>query len=273
MPGFLKPTTTPTPDEIFDVWLSELNGSELKVLLYIVRRTFGFGKDADAISLSQITKGIQKRNGETLDRGTGLSRKSAYKAVQSLEEKGLIKVDRTLAEDGDNEVNIYALVFREGVGEKFPYRRGEIPLGVGEKFPSQETVEQETVLQETDLSNFERSPDPIQENRRADREASSVEQGEEEIRSANITRIMTDFSLRVLHDGNHIKSNITQAHNIWNESGLEEEAFIDALREAKRIALKWSANIRKVADEGEGLKNRAPYFFRVLRNLVLPSES
>ena len=112
MPGFLKPTTTPTPDEIFDVWLSELTGSELKVLLYIVRRTFGFGKDADAISLSQITNGIQKRNGEILDRGTGLSRKSVYKAVQNLEEKGLVEVDRAMAEDGFNEINIYRLVFR-----------------------------------------------------------------------------------------------------------------------------------------------------------------
>ena len=56
--GFLRPTTTPTPDEIFDVWLSHLSGAETKVILYIVRRTFGFGKDADAISLSQICNGI-----------------------------------------------------------------------------------------------------------------------------------------------------------------------------------------------------------------------
>jgi hypothetical protein len=51
--GFLRPTTTPTPDEIFDVWLSELTGSELKVLLYIVRRTFGF-KDEVRRSVAKL---------------------------------------------------------------------------------------------------------------------------------------------------------------------------------------------------------------------------
>jgi hypothetical protein len=75
--GFFRPTTTPTLDEIFDVWLSQLTGSELKVLLYIVRRTFGFKKDADRISLTQICEGIITREGKVLDRGTGLSRTSA----------------------------------------------------------------------------------------------------------------------------------------------------------------------------------------------------
>ena len=128
MPGFLKPTTTPTPDELFDVWLSSLTGSELKVLLYIIRRTFGFGKDVEAISLSQIMKGRQNENGEVLDLGTGLSRKSAYQAVQNLEQKELIEVGRALAGDGINEINTYSLAFKGGVGSKVTYGRGKIPL-------------------------------------------------------------------------------------------------------------------------------------------------
>jgi hypothetical protein len=48
-PGFRRPTTTPVPDELFDEWLAVLSGAELKCLLYIVRRTLGFKKDADAI--------------------------------------------------------------------------------------------------------------------------------------------------------------------------------------------------------------------------------
>ncbi len=39
-----RPTTTPVPDEIFDEWLAVLGHAELRVLLYIVRRTFGFDK-------------------------------------------------------------------------------------------------------------------------------------------------------------------------------------------------------------------------------------
>src|SRR5687768_17603022 len=109
--GFKRPTTTPTPDELFDVWLPVLLPAELKVLLYIIRRTFGFKKDADAISLKQICTGITTRDGKVIDRGTGLSRRAAYQAVQSLEERGLILVDRQATEDGDNSVNVYSLVF------------------------------------------------------------------------------------------------------------------------------------------------------------------
>ena len=42
--GFVCPTTTPVPDQLFDELLHRLSGAELKVLLYIVRRTFGFKK-------------------------------------------------------------------------------------------------------------------------------------------------------------------------------------------------------------------------------------
>jgi hypothetical protein len=110
--GFLRPTTTPTPDEIFDVWLSQLTGSELKVLLYIVRRTFGFKKDADRISLTQICESIVTREGKVLDRGTGLSRTSASRAVRALESLGLIVVSRSQDEGGKHATNTYRLHFK-----------------------------------------------------------------------------------------------------------------------------------------------------------------
>ena len=55
-PGFLRPTTTPVPDEVFDVLMDMLTGAELKVVLYICRRTFGFRKEADNISLTQMIR-------------------------------------------------------------------------------------------------------------------------------------------------------------------------------------------------------------------------
>src|SRR2546423_9842309 len=51
---FQGPNYTLVPDEVFDRLLPELTGAELKVLLYIIRRTFGFKKDADSISLAQM---------------------------------------------------------------------------------------------------------------------------------------------------------------------------------------------------------------------------
>ena len=112
--GFSKPNTTPTPDDIFDVFLTELTHAELKVLLYIVRRTFGFKKPSDSISLKQISEGIVTRKGKRLDSGAGITRRGAIKAVQGLEKKGLIAVKRIKTDDGYNKVNIYALRFRGG---------------------------------------------------------------------------------------------------------------------------------------------------------------
>src|SRR5436190_18683822 len=88
--GFSAPTTTPTPDDLFDRFLAELSGGELKVLLYITRRTFGFKKEADSISFSQLTSGIKTRSGKLLDHGTGLSLSAVKLAVRSLERRGLI---------------------------------------------------------------------------------------------------------------------------------------------------------------------------------------
>ena len=50
--GFSAPNYTQVPDELFDDLMTDLSGAELKVLLYIIRRTFGFKKTEDTISLS-----------------------------------------------------------------------------------------------------------------------------------------------------------------------------------------------------------------------------
>lgn len=112
--GFAKPNTTPTPDDVFDIFMTELTHAELKVLLYIVRRTFGFKKMSDRISLKQISTGIVTRDGKQLDNGAGVNRRTAQRVVQRLEERGLITVKRVRTEDGYNHVNTYALRFRGG---------------------------------------------------------------------------------------------------------------------------------------------------------------
>jgi phage replication O-like protein O len=107
--GFRFPNTTPVPDELFDDLLADLSGAELKVVMYICRRTFGFKKDSDTISISQMTNGIQKKDGEVLDRGTGLSKDSVARAVKSLEEKGVIVRIRRRSEDKGDEPTTYQL--------------------------------------------------------------------------------------------------------------------------------------------------------------------
>jgi len=111
--GFRRPTTTPVPDELFDEWLAVLSGAELKCLLYIVRRTLGFKKDADAISLSQMVNGITTRDGRVLDGGTGLNRSTVVAALASLEARGLITVVRAADEQGAALTSTYALRWRD----------------------------------------------------------------------------------------------------------------------------------------------------------------
>ena len=62
-PGVTSPNNTPVPDEFLDELLPVLSGAELKVLLYVSRRTFGFKRDSDNISLSQMLNGLRTRDG------------------------------------------------------------------------------------------------------------------------------------------------------------------------------------------------------------------
>jgi hypothetical protein len=88
----LRPNFTQIPNYFLDELMSELSDSELKVLLYIMRRTYGFQKKGDKISISQLQKGITNSDGVQIDRGTGLSNRSIINAVRSLEKIGVILV-------------------------------------------------------------------------------------------------------------------------------------------------------------------------------------
>jgi phage replication O-like protein O len=101
--GYAKPNYTPVPDELFDEQLPDLSGAELKVLLYIIRRTFGFKKESDNISLNQLLHGITTTEGIVLDRGTGLTKKTLLETIKSLVEKKLIIAQRRRSEEKGNE--------------------------------------------------------------------------------------------------------------------------------------------------------------------------
>jgi hypothetical protein len=167
--GFHGPNFTQVPDQLFDELLPTLSGSELKVLLYIIRRTFGFKRDADAISLSQMLSGIVTRDGRRLDHGAGVSKKSLLSALRSLEKRSIIVIERRRIAGRGDTASVYQLnVIRSetrGVktpprgGAEFPHGGGgEIPPGPrGKNSPTQDTGLQETEEQETDIKNIEYS--------------------------------------------------------------------------------------------------------------------
>ena len=162
--GFQKPNYTMVPDELFDELLADLNGSELKALLYIVRRTFGFKRDSDSISINQMLEGIRARDGRVLDRGTGLARSTLVNALKSLEDRNVIISERRSSPDQGFEATIYRLNVigyePEGRSETPDTPSTKIELGMSEnRTPPSTKIElalvrksnpQETVKQHTD---------------------------------------------------------------------------------------------------------------------------
>jgi Bacteriophage replication protein O len=160
--GYTSPSYTNVPDQLFDEHLAFLSGAELKVLLYIVRRTFGFKKDSDNISLSQMLHGIGRRDGTVLDHGVGLTKKTLLLAIKSLQDKHLITTERRQSIERGNEPTSYRLNMASGLGVKTIPPMGEkVLLGAGELIPpsprGNNSTTQDTVLQETDKQDIDPS--------------------------------------------------------------------------------------------------------------------
>ncbi len=210
--GFRSPHYTQVPDELFDELLSTLSGAELKVVLYIIRRTFGFKKQRERISLSQIRTGITTRDGRVLDRGTGLSLSAAQSAIKGLVAKGIIHATRNRSAERGDEATTYELHLREredaldskdaGIREGQPvstpvtgrgahptspmppvhsdtltpvpdHRHGGLPIFGGGRY--RQSVTQETVVQHTDVSaRISRAARPLDEQGNGDGAAAGI---------------------------------------------------------------------------------------------------
>jgi len=95
-PGLYPPLYTQTPDVLFDWVAPFLPEIELRVLLYLIRRTLGFKKQGDQITIDQIASGIVTREGIRLDWGAQLGERSVQRALSGLEAKGLIERHKQL---------------------------------------------------------------------------------------------------------------------------------------------------------------------------------
>ncbi len=88
-----------------------------------------------------------------------------------------------------------------------------------------------------------------------------------------IAQYAIELSRTILHDELHVQSNISNAMHRWRDSGLAVDAFIERMEEAKVRTLKHTATIRTAPNLAArgcafGQKNRAPYFFAVLKDLI-----
>jgi len=108
-PGFPKDLNGRywTYPKIMDSFWCQLTGSEQKVLDFILRRTFGWRKTEDRISISQFKNGIKTRDGRWIERGTGLKKDATIiKAYNRIAELGFIDIVRK-----SRKVLIYRLRF------------------------------------------------------------------------------------------------------------------------------------------------------------------
>src|SRR5438309_800203 len=119
--GFEQANTTPVPDAFFDRLLPLLGEAELKTLLYIFRRTTGFKKTSDRISINQFLRGIRTKEGRVLDEGCGVkNRTNLSRALKSLEHKGIVVSEKGMDERGENETTLYRIRWKSDEGGVVP---------------------------------------------------------------------------------------------------------------------------------------------------------
>jgi hypothetical protein len=178
--GFLSPNTTPIPDQLFDELLPVLGGAELKVLLYICRRTFGFKKESDNISLNQMLRGIVRKDGTKLDAGVGLSKPTLLRALKSLVAKQIVIAERRESAKKGNEATNYRLnVLPAPLGKEMNLGEAQIftkPL-VKKLYQQQETVNKkqlDTTVNGSQKTLLKALPDLSQEQAEIEHIAQSI---------------------------------------------------------------------------------------------------
>jgi hypothetical protein len=138
----LVPHFTQTPDVCFDFWMPLLTGAEWKVVSYVIRKTYGWGKVADAIPCSQIRAGQRRKDGTRVDMGTGLGPTQIWEALRVLCEAGLLLKQNRFRPDGGNDGTAYALNLEwdwRAKGERLAglrVRKPETPLSGNRRPPS-----------------------------------------------------------------------------------------------------------------------------------------
>ena len=301
--GFQSPNYTNVPDELFDQLMVDLTGAELKVLLYIIRRTFGFKRDSDNISLSQMLNGLQTRDGRTLDRGVGLSKKTLLQALNSLEEKQVILTERRQSPEKGNEPTTYRLnIVSSTTREKTTPPLGEkVHQGVGEEIPprarsknyttqytegntesNDSNIRKAFTREETNEGSTPQAPtaaqQPIRESLPHDNTFASVGSLLSEPPPPTlvydddrqqILSYLEDFA-RELGDQAPLKSSVTRAYHLYQRTGKPIAMFIDAMYQARAITKERSASIRRSAESGgvRSPKNKTAYFFSVLEDVL-----
>jgi hypothetical protein len=245
--GYQTPNYTQIPNVFFDHQLACLTNNEVRVLLYVYRRTFGFHKTRDAISYSQFISGITTSDGRVLDEGCGIKNRTRLsEAIQSLIEKGMLVAYKSKTGQGDAEVTAYELRFEEGVvPNRYHGSTNEVLGGGTNLVPTIDSNTKESE-QTSNISKVSHISSSLNRRRMPQLPPDQL---------AAVTRLMEDFS-REFGDMTHLRSNITQAGNVMTQYQLGVDEFF-------RLAYEARSNVKQAG----AVKKKMPYFFRTLRDL------
>jgi len=94
-PGFDPPTEnwSKLPHALIESLPAIETVSELKVILYILRHTWGFQEDQRRISVDEFANGRRKKNSGRVDGGTGLSVNAVRDGLKRAMSHGFIEVE------------------------------------------------------------------------------------------------------------------------------------------------------------------------------------
>jgi hypothetical protein len=293
---------TQIPDAYFDEVMAPLGPSAFMVLMYIARRTFGFKRYSDQISLDQICHGIVTRDGRRLDYGTGLAKSTVVLALDRLVAFGVIRKQRNDDPQGGQLANTYQIVFKNpGVSSPPPLsenRTGAVripdsPPVRGSNTPrpnpghgpvrdsdTQQTVETTNSRRQTDRSNRKVQvappPSPIIVDDSSDSSTiTTVAQGNSPPPSARLTELIASVDQRVTALSDEFGDSAphasrTRVANVQRMACLDDDALVQLLGEAATITRSQAHAITKRGRDG--LPVRMPYLLRTLHNLALPDD-
>jgi len=266
--GSKKRTYVMILDSFRENLLGELSGSELKVLLCL------------ALHCDESMRCWPSLN--TICTETGYSKPTILKALNGLTKRGLVEKKRRRRHTKEESAAIYtsnlyrlktSLFSRSkkdvgGSQEFLPQDKGGVVKKLNQGSKNSYTRVVKKLCQEVEPIEEE----PIEEeNSKAsastDNSSSTIkEKGEslwEEPTDSVVIELETEKLSGVFGDAHHVKSNVTQALNIWLSTSLGEQEFKAKMQEAATVT-EAAVKRGRIKDDTK----RMAYFFKVLRDTV-----
>lgn len=166
-PGFYDPEANYSrmPHQLIGL-LPDLKEAELKIVLYLIRHTWGYHDAEKPITIDEFCNGRRRSDGSRIDGGTGLSENGVRKGLEGAIKKGIVVNSRTDDSDKARIKKYYSLATAEsstphnvnpGVQNLHPYLQNLHPWGA--KFaPRSEKETLETNLEKETLERTDSPP-------------------------------------------------------------------------------------------------------------------